>query len=137
MREAQFQSAFSKWMRENPLNVSAAFELKIVKGNSIPFNAVQEHQITALREVQNGYYYKISDTPFNHSQGFRFHRPKPFDCFIILGRAYVVLLFYKPRRKMEAIFIDVNDWVTEQQTSTRKSLTEERALKIADMIQIL
>ena len=139
MRESNFQTIFSKFTRENPPHGSAVYELKLEKGTSIPFNKVQEHQIDALMKAKEfGFYHKISDVPFGHSEGFRFHRPRPLDClFIAQPEAYIVILFYKPRKKKEVIFIDIEAWMRERDCSERKSLTESRARAISSKIEVL
>jgi hypothetical protein len=135
MKESNFQQKFYEWIKDNQPELSAAYELKICKSSSIPFDSVKEHQIEKLRQVkQKGLYHKISDVPFGHANGFRFHKPKPFDCLFVRGDAWIVILFYKPRKKKEALFIDVDKFVEESKTVTRKSLTEARAREIADNI---
>ncbi len=139
MKESNFQTMFSKFTRGNPPHASAVYELKLEKGTSIAFDKVKEHQIDALRKAKSeGFYHKISDAPFGHSEGFRFHVPRPLDClFIAKPEAYVVVLFYKPRRKKEAIFIDIEAWMKEKSRSERKSLTEERAKAISSKIELI
>lgn len=139
MKESNFQTLFSKFTRENPPAGSAVYELKMEKGKAIPFSKVQEHQIDSLMKAKEyGFYHKISDAPFGHSEGFRFHRPRPLDClFIANPEVYIVILFYKPRKKKEAIFIDIEAWMRERDGSERKSLTEARAKEISSKIEIV
>jgi len=97
---------------------SAAFELKSVKGSSCPFNAVQEHQVAALKRVEDGLlYHKIPDVGFQN----------PFDCFTLYKcPAYVVIRYGSGTWYAIRIYT----FAKEMEASKRKSLTEERALEI-------
>lgn len=120
MKEKDFQTRFTRWLGYR-FPGCGAFELKICKGISLPFDAVQPHQIQALQLVKShGIEYKIPDD----TRG-----TKPFDCFRLKGEAYVVVMFYV-RGENGFYLIDVDRFVTEQETSSRKSLTEERAKEI-------
>lgn len=120
MKEKDFQVKFTRWLRYRYLG-SGAFELKICKGTSLAFDAVQPHQVDALLAVKNtGLEYKIPDD----TRG-----SKPFDCFRLQGDAFVVIMFYQ-RGTNEFYLIDVDTWVREIATSDRKSITEDRAKEI-------
>lgn len=129
--EKDFQSAFTSWVKANPnmFPTSTAFELKLTKGKSLPFNAVMEHQIIALQKAKGrGVFHKISDMSF----GF-----KPFDAFWLRGaQAYVVIMYYVPQKRHVCYAIDVNIFVEEAQHSKRKSLTEQRAGEIGMLITL-
>ena len=58
----------------------------------------------------------------------RFTRPKPFDCFY-LGEipAYVVIMFYLPRKKKNVYYIYIDDFLAMRDEATRKSITETMA----------
>ncbi len=122
MVEAQFQTKFSLWLKYNNEG-SAAYELKLTKDPSLPFNAVQPHQIRALQLAKHSkLIHKIADVGMLQ---------KPFDCFILKDvPAYVVIQFWKPGEKT-FFMIDVDKYVEEVEKSlregTRKSLTPERA----------
>lgn len=127
MKEKDFQSLFTKWVKNHKdyFGCSCSFELKIVntvKKKSIRFDAVAKHQLEALDEtIRDGFYYKIPDmTAMNH-----FSSPKPFDCFLIKGLAYVVILFYKPRKDKIVHLIPVNNWKSIEKDFPRKSIREE------------
>lgn len=121
MRESDFQSKFNLWLKYHEEG-SAAYELKLTKDPSLPFNAVQPHQIRALQIAKHKkVIHKIADVGMLQ---------KPFDC-LVLARvpAYVVIQFWKPGEK--AFFmIDIDDYVREMETSDRKSLTPQRAFEI-------
>jgi penicillin-binding protein-related factor A (putative recombinase) len=118
VKERDFQTKFSKWLKYNHEG-SAAFELKITKTDSLPFSSLAEHQKESLLHVKHSrLVYKIPDD----SRG-----SKPFDCFKMSNcPAFVVVYFYTHGEKQFYI-IDIDKWVQEEETSKRKSLTRERA----------
>ena len=121
MKESDFQSKFTRWLKyEWPVEENAAFELKMTKGKSLPFDAVKAHQLAGLRVAGIGLNYKIPDDTFSQ---------KPFDCFHLYGGGYVVVMFWEPGVKHFYI-IPVCAWELEVESSDRKSLTEERAMII-------
>lgn len=134
-------------MRKNPPRGSTAWELKISKGNSIPFDSVKPHQVEGLMQAKGSsrnpadaraLFHKITDMPMRAAGKaglMRFGKPKPFDCFALVNaEAYVAVLFYVPRGLKEVFLIDVDDWVTARNSSERKSLTRERAHAIASHV---
>lgn len=126
MKEKDFQVKFTRWLRYRYPLESAAFELKICKGTSLPFSAVQPHQVSALLAVKNtGLEYKIPDDTMGS---------KPFDCFRLFGNAFVVVMFYE-RSVNHFYLIDIDIWCHEVSVSTRKSLTENRAIEIGTLGQ--
>lgn len=144
MKEKNFQSEFTAWIRECAPGRSAAYELKLEKGTSFPFNRLADHQIEALQRAKGpGLYHKISDLPLRSfaEQGakmMRFGKPKPFDCFFLCqAEAWLVLLFYVPRAKKEMLFIDIDAFLKERSIATRKSLTIERARAISSKVELL
>jgi hypothetical protein len=119
MNERQFSTKFLHWLRVH--KVLGAFELKLTKGISLPFNALQEHQKQALLLAKHGFLaHKIADDSLSS---------KPFDTFGISGPAYVVVQFYKPREKGFYI-IDIDEWVDAEKNHDKKSITEEIASRI-------
>lgn len=119
MKEKDVQNLFGK---KN--TVTGAFELKLVKGKSMPLSAVAEHQVRSLLKVEGeGLSWKISD--FSMEQ-------KPFDCFRMQGAAYVVPVWYIPRKRKTAYYIRIWDFVALRDSIKRKSLTEEMAEMIAE-----
>ena len=120
MNEKQFQSIFTKWVRENYQH-TAAFELKVVnldKKKSLSFSSFQEQQIPSLFQAKHGCVYKkLSD--MDPSQ-------KPFDAMQICeSLAFVVVLFYKKRTKKIMYWVDVDDWKQMVQECGRSSATED------------
>lgn len=93
-----------------------------------------EHQEAALLAVtDNGLYHKITDQPF--LKGMNFQRKKPFDCFRLSGiDAYVVVMFWEPRKKKNVYYILIKNWVKMRDESDRKSMTEEMAMGRASLV---
>jgi penicillin-binding protein-related factor A (putative recombinase) len=124
MKESEFQSLWTKYIRANWKNGSVAFELKITKTGSLPFTRLEEHQEEALKKAKHKLLaHKISDMSLN---------AKPFDMFVLQdAAAYVVVLFYEEGKDKVAYLIDIDEFIKEKQISVRKSLTAERARQIA------
>ena len=136
MKEQILQTILGNYLRENPQNENAVYELKMSKNTSMPFSQVKEHQIKALLQAKNGnLFHKIADAPIFMGSRTRFNMKKPFDCLnMYQTKAFVVIVYYQPRKKKEFIFIDIDDFVEEIKISERKSLTEERAKVISSRI---
>jgi hypothetical protein len=121
--ESDFQGEFGKWIRrEENWGVfgTANFELKICKGKSInPHSAFQEHQLPELWHSKHKFvYHKHSDQSFDK---------KPFDCSLWVGTpAYVVILFYIPRKQKRFHVIDIDDFIMLMKSSEKPYLTEQQ-----------
>jgi penicillin-binding protein-related factor A (putative recombinase) len=119
-REAHLTTKIKKWLQTSQTGITGtcAFEMKVTTGRSIPFSAVQPHQIDALRFSSDGrFLWKISDD----SIGF-----KPFDMFMLENaKSYVVVGFITLGKKSSVWFVPVSDWVYLEHCSERKSVTEE------------
>lgn len=118
-RETRFGLLFRHWLRKNP-RFCAAFELKQTQTDSIPFSAIEDHQITALLAVETmqGILYKAPDDS---------RSIKPFDFFYLSDADGFVVIRYP---KFFCL-IDIDDFCEEKQKSKRKSLTSKRAREIA------
>ena len=119
-QERNFQTDFNKWCKYN-IESTTVFELKITKGNSLPFVAVQEHQENALRIAKHSkVVYKIPDDSIGQ---------KPFDSFVMAGtNAFIVIMFHAKQK--EFFMIDIDAWIKEKEFSLRKSITSDRAREI-------
>lgn len=126
--ESDMQSALSGWLKDqeeqgNYFDIN--YECKFSKGKPINFvHDFQPQQIPFLRKGKHGCVrWKFSDA----SPGL-----KMFDggqmCF---KPGFVIILFYKPRQPKIMHWIDVDDWITLQETCGRKSATEEMIEKIS------
>jgi hypothetical protein len=130
MKEKNIQTIFGK---KN--TVPGVFELKLCKGTSIPFKQVYDHQVAALLAVeQTGFYHKIQDDPVSWGNR-RFSRSKPFDCFLLRGiPAYVVVVFYVPRKRKTAYYIRISAFVQARMAASRESMTEAMARDCAQHV---
>jgi hypothetical protein len=125
--EKNFQTEFTKWAR-NRYEGTAAFELKLARGPSLPFSALEEHQKNALLGVKNAQIgFKIPDLGVQN----------PFDFFTLCrAPAYVVVQFLTSESSShpkDFYLIDIDAWCKEEETSERKSLTIEQAKKIGTL----
>lgn len=126
MKEAQIQTLFGAWLKDNWYS-SAAFELKLCKGTSLAFDAIAPHQIVGLKAVKDkGLYHKISDNPWIKDSP-SFTHPKPFDAFVLKGQAFVCICWYVVRKKKIVYAIDIDTFLSLKKSAGRKSLTEEMA----------
>lgn len=116
-REAAFYGTFRSFL-QNRFKRSGAFEIKQTTKDSIPFSAVQPHQIAALIAAKRG---TLVYKPPDDTRGF-----KPCDFLVLHSvRAYVVIKYPEG-----FVLIDVDDWSEEERKSQSKSLTWERARQI-------
>lgn len=119
-REASFQTRFNRYLKYGYTGKTAAFELKWVDGDSIPFTALRAHQRDSLLAAKHGrLVYKIADD----SIGF-----KPFDCFALKATDAFVVIGYG---NGGVYLIDIDDWCREETESKRRSLTAVRAAELA------
>lgn len=115
--------------------VRGCFELKLCKGPSIPFDAVKPHQLEALLAISSdkGLFHKLTDPPIFSKSKTRFNVKRPFDAmFLKYIPAYIVICRYIPRKPKLFLYITPEIWQWEQTQATRKSLTMNRAVEIAE-----
>lgn len=121
-REAKAQVAWGRYVRE--LKLYGAFELKQTTTDSLPFSAVEEHQIDGLLAVQSGgFVWKLSDLDI---------REKPFDMISTQALYGYVVIYYSQHRTF--VMITIFDFVNEKEKSLKKSISFDRAVEIADLI---
>lgn len=115
--EANFQTTFNHWLK-NVYKHTGAFELKQTKTDTLPFNAVVEHQRQALLATRHStFVYKIPDLGLQN----------PYDCFCMTEMpAYVVLRYPK-----FFCLIPIDIFLLEEQRSKRKSLVGSRAKELS------
>lgn len=117
MKEKDYQTIFNHWLK-NVYKRTGAFELKLCRGKSLPFSAVAPHQVAALLHASNdGLVYKIPDCGYQN----------PFDCVSLYQVPAFVVIKFKDSFEL----IDIHDFLLERDGGKRKSLTYERAKKIA------
>lgn len=138
MVEKDMYPLMKKYVQAHLPETTEVYELKICKGTSLPFNALAPHQEEALlKAYQGGFYYRIADIPWGRDSSFRFTPPKPFDSIAIVRvQSFVVVWFYHPGQKKVFIKIPIETFIKERETSTRKSLTEDRAKEIGEQMFI-
>lgn len=124
MTEAEFQSSYSIWKRYN-YRKTCGEELKVCKEKHFNFDKIEPHQLLHLHNVKHDFFqHKIPDLGCQN----------PFDSFSLCGEpAWLVILWYKPRKPKVFYMIDV-DKIEEEIASGSKSLTEERAKELAKII---
>jgi len=129
VKEKDVQTIFGK---KNKLD--GVFELKLLKGSSIRFDAVKDHQMEALTAVsgEEGLYHKINDLPVFPGCKTRFASPKPFDCFFLKNiPAYIVICVYTPRKKKLFCYVTPKVWQLAEKVWERKSITREQLVDIS------
>jgi len=101
---------------------SCATEVKLARGASISFSALEEHQERALLLANTkAIYHKIGDGSGQQT---------PFDAFCLVGTpAYVAIVW--ARYKKHLTLIPIKKWIKEKEASTRKSITFERAKELS------
>ena len=117
-KERHYIPLIMKYLRDT-VKQSCAVEVKLARGNSLPFSALSEHQERALILASGkGMYHKIADGSGQQT---------PFDAFCLVGvPAYVAIVYGKV-----CCLILINDFVQEKLESKRKSLTSTRAEQLS------
>lgn len=134
MKEKDFQSKFSRWIRNHPAFQSSVFELKLVNQSApknrnkklSPKRDFQPHQLPTLQKARHGcIYHKISD----QSMGY-----KPFDAFKICNvPAYVAVMFYRPRKRPQTfILIPIDTFLDHAEKTKHKPISEQTALSLGE-----
>jgi hypothetical protein len=122
MKESQITINWKHFIEKNKPNKTETYELKLVnleKTKSFAFNRVAEHQILGLQTSLEGLWLKIADT--TSLSGFT--NQKPFDVIWIKSyEAYVIVVFYMPRKFKKAVLIPINDFVKLKEVFPRKSI---------------
>ena len=126
--EASRTTLFLKYSKHF-LNYTYAFEAKICKSPSLPFDAVQDHQIAAL--------YQAKHSIFNHKIADGAYSPLPFDGFqMMMVPSFVIIFWYQHRNDKRFTMIDIDAFCEEESTSKRKSLTYERSCEIGKCLEL-
>ena len=119
MKEKDFQTLFS---RAN--TIPGVFELKLTKTKSLAYSKVEPHQIKSLlaANTEKGCSFKISDMSMEK---------KPFDSFRISNYpAYIVVLYYIPRKPKVIYYIPIKSFVAE--VGPGQGLSEAQAKELAE-----
>jgi len=122
MNEAGVTRYWKLFLESNQPKDTECYELKLVnleKTKSFAFDRVADHQVDALLASLEGFWYKIVDSAAING----FSAKKPFDAIWIKAKeAYVVVIFYLPRRYKKALLIPVKDFVKIRDRWERKSI---------------
>jgi hypothetical protein len=138
MRESDMQVLFKKYLEQNPPKRTEVYELKISRGGTLLFDQVKEHQIEALRQAEDSYFYhKLSDPPVFYGMNSRFNLKRPFDCFVLRRvKSFLVVWFYKPRQKKVFVKIPIKKFLYAKNNLNRKSLPKDMAFQIGEQLAI-
>ncbi len=115
-KEADFGVRLRKWLRENP-TFSCAYEVKYTPTNSLPFNALEDHQRTYLKAIKSPKGELIRVQGVNGEPDYIWLRNFPACVVIKYPHSFHL--------------IDVDTFVMEDTRSKRRSLTSERAEAIS------
>ena len=117
-REAEFGVQFRAYIKKNPWDFTAHFELKQTEGESIPFSSLEDHQIIygeALRDSAKGVLIRNMGGSGEPDYTYSYRDP-----------VFVVIKY-----PGEFFIIQLSSFLKEKEDSVRKSLTRERAREIA------
>ena len=138
MNERKMTTFFGRYLFENPPKETRVYELKFTASKSIRFDALSEHQRDAMKQAESvGLYHRITDQPWIKDRPRAYTLKKPFDCFFVKCRAYVVVWFYKPRKQKVFYAIRIMDFLAMEASTERKSFTEDMARECySDLLEI-
>jgi len=124
-REARLTTIFGKYLEISKPPLYGYYELKQTTKESLSFSSVEDHQYQKLKAVQeHGFRWKHSDVdPRQKAMDYQFTPPLT---------SYIVI-----RWKDVFTMITYDEFVHEKNTSSRKSITKDRALQIASKIVFL
>lgn len=118
-QEKDLYPKFRRWLKKYRRE-TGGYELKLARGKSLPFSALNPQQENVLLIQKHGFCsYKIPDDAI----GF-----KLIDIIAFFEESAFVAPFYDNGKR--GYLIDIDMWIHERDTSERKSLTEERADEI-------
>ncbi len=118
-KESQFGAVLRHWLRANPQE-SCTIEIKQTETDSIPFSSVKQHQLNYSMAItsDNGVLIRV--------QG---GNGEPDYVYLRKLKAYIGIKY-----PAGFVLIDNIVFMKEKELSKRKSLTWDRAKKIADII---
>lgn len=119
MLESKFAQVFRHWLRANP-QVTCAYEIKQTNKDSLPFSAVEQHQLDYLEAISG------SKGVLVRVQAVAGGEP---DYIYLRGVNACVVIFFSRTREFH--IISIGTFLLERGRSKRKSLTTERAREIS------
>lgn len=124
MNERSFYPKFKTWIAEHQPEDTCTFEIKFLnysKNKSFAFNRVEEHQVLNLMTSLEGLYVRIADQPYVNNG---YQQKKPFDSVLIKAKdAFVVIVFWNPRKWTVGFLVPVEDFVKMKDSSVKKSIS--------------
>lgn len=121
-REAKFAIKFRHWLRANPFKMSCTFEIKDTRGRkSLPFSELKEPQIHWGNSISSKRGVLMRNQGGGGEPDYTYHYNQP---------SFVVIHY-----KEGFAIIEIKIFVIEKESSKAKSLTWERAKKIAYKIE--
>lgn len=106
MTERDLNSLLGKYLKDHPRDGTETYEVKRVMAKTFNIKVVEQHQIDGLLASLEGLYQKIADQPIKQQKS------KPFDClWIVAKRAYVVPIFWKPRKYKKVFLIPIEEFL--------------------------
>lgn len=126
MIEKSYYAKISKYYTKNAI-CSMAVEVKITKGNTLPFKCLAPHQEEFLLQAERTFSHKIPDVG---------RLRKPFDIMVIHHAASALIAIYYKPRYAEIFEIPIRKFLDEKYNSGKKSLTKQRASEIGARILI-
>ena len=135
MNEHSVYPDWKKYLEANHPDGTEIYEIKFLnvdKQKSFAFNRVDQNQIDGLLNSLKGSYLRIMDQPWS-SGGYQ--QKKLCDCIWIKAKqAYVVIVFWKPRKYKNAYLIPIKDFVKLKESWKRKSIREEELNQVVKPI---
>lgn len=125
MKESIFTTKFMHWYVAS--DIEGAVEVKLTKTGRLRTHDVRPNQVIGLNAYKNHYLtYKIPDEGMS---------TKPFDLLKARGPAWLVVMFYTPR-KQEFVMIDIDEFAKIYYNEDIKSITEAEAIKIGKVYSL-
>lgn len=130
--EADFQTKFTKWAKENWLKkfgkISAYVELKKSDGFTLGWSKIEPHQYTELDKAHNRVaVHKISDTAMGY---------KPVDTVVVAGLGLLAVMFNIQKQMKVFYFIDIDKIMYLKNILKKRSLSEQDCLEHGDKINL-
>jgi len=123
MNERAIYPNWKKWILAHPPQQTELYELKFInttKIKSFAFDRVDQHQVDGLLASLEGIFQRIMDQPWS-SGGFQ--QKKLCDSMYIKAyQAWVVIVFYQPRKAKETVMIPVKKFIELKKKWPRKSI---------------
>ena len=124
MLEKNLYPLIKKWLERKKPTETWVMEVKLIKNSTrFPLSSVKEHQVAGLLGALQGFWIRLKDQPW---LGKGFQTRKAFDgIWVKTDCAYVVPVFYIPRKKKMAYLIPIKGFLKLKGKSVKEAdLTE-------------